>query len=402
LIWTVRLAAGFKNLPVVREATLEVKAGEFVAVIGPNASGKTTLLKTLASLLKPLTGVVYLDSTPLSRMRRNEIAKSIGVVLTEQPAPGRLKVFELVALGRYPHTGPLGRLSERDREETMRVLSDVGVSHLAGRLFSELSDGQKQKVLIARALAQNPRVLMLDEPVTFLDPRARVEVLLTLRKICRERRVAVIASLHEIELALRLADRLIVVANGSVESYAPPEEFVEQGGPRALYGMSDGSCFNPDLMSIELRSLPSRGPVFVVAGGGTGAPLYRMLSRQEYQIITGVLHKGDIDYSVASALGATVIWEEPFTPIRPQTIEEALEKARTAFAAIYTSPPIGPTNSANQRLAGLLALRGIPLIVLGKGQVEGAWSRIRTLGEVSQALEELENAILERERVVEP
>lgn len=390
MIRALGLASGYGPRPVVRDVNLAVRPGEFVAVIGPNASGKTTLLKTLASLLRPLGGVVYLDGRPLTELKQREIARRVGVVLTESVKPGRLTVFELVALGRYPYTGPLGRLSENDRGEVMRALRDVGVEHLCNEVFSKLSDGQRQKVMIARALAQDPRVLILDEPVTFLDPKARVDILLSLRRICRERHIAVLASLHEIELALRLADRLLVVHDGFVDSFDSPEEFVAKDGPEALYGLEGDATFSAVHMAMELRHHRSRQPVFVIAGAGTGALVYRMLSRLGYPIITGVLHRGDIDYSVASLLRARVVSEEPFRPVSREAFEEAQEAAGESFAAIYTSPPLGPMNSANQILAKLLASCGVPLIVYGGGAVDGAWRRASTLSEVASALEELE------------
>jgi len=377
VIGAVNLSAGYGGTQVLSGVNLSVGAGEFVAVIGPNASGKTTLLKTLASLLKPLSGVVYLDGTMVSKLRARQIARLIGVVLTEQLRPTQLTVFEVVALGRYPYTNPLNTLSETDSREVLRALADVGIEHLAARRFYELSDGQRQKVMIARALAQEPRVLILDEPVTYLDPRARVEVLLTLKRLSKERGVAVIASLHEVELALRVADRLIIVSGGRVALYDSPEEFVARDGPELLYGLGGETAFSPELMSIEFRPPNNGGPrIFVVAGGGSGSLVYRMLARLGYRLSTGVLHAGDIDYYLASLLGGRVISEKAFHPISPEKMQQALSEARDCQAAIYTSPPIGPLNSENRILAEEIARQGPPLIVFGNAVIEGAIARV--------------------------
>lgn len=381
---------GYGGRPVVTDVSLSVRGGEFAAVIGPNAGGKTTLLKTLASLLKPLSGVVYLDGVEMAKMSMGEVAKLVGVVLTEQPRHLQLTVYETVALGRYPHTGHLNRLSEKDRREIMRALREVGIGDLAERRLGELSDGQRQKVMLARALAQEPKILLLDEPVTFLDPKARVEILKTVKRICRERGIAAVASLHEVELALRMADRLIVVSHGRVEMFDSPEDFVARGGPLILYGLESDITFSSELMSLEFTAASNGGPrVFVVAGGGSGALVYRMLARLGYRFSTGVLHRGDIDFEVANLLGGQVIGEEAFHPIRPETVEQALEEAQSCSAAIYTSPPIGPLNSANLLLAEEIMFKGVPLVVLGGGEVRGAWSRVWSLNELSLVLREL-------------
>jgi iron complex transport system permease protein len=240
LIRAEDVAAEYRGQPVLEDVGLYIRDGEFTAVVGPNASGKTTLLKTLAGLLKPLKGVVYVDGRRVSEMDVGELARSVGVVLTENVRPGLLTVQEVVALGRYPYTGLTGRLRPVDRAEVLAALGDVGIQHLADKPYNILSDGQRQKVMVARALAQKPQALILDEPVTYLDPKARVELLLTLRRICRQRKIAVIASLHEIELALRVADRLLVVAAGRVKAYGSPEEFVEDGGPRGALRVRGG------------------------------------------------------------------------------------------------------------------------------------------------------------------
>ncbi|MEM0481926.1 MAG: ABC transporter ATP-binding protein [Nitrososphaerota archaeon] len=398
MIEAINLSAGYGGRSVIAGVNLSVGGGEFVAVIGPNAAGKTSLLKTLAHLMKPLGGVVYVDGAAASRMSAREIARLVGAVLTEQLRPTQLTVFEVVSLGRYPYTNSLHTLTERDRREVWRALADTSVTHLADRRLSELSDGQRQKVMIARALAQEPRVLILDEPVTYLDPKARVEILLTIKRIAKERGIAVIASLHEVELALRMADRLLIVSGGKVMLYDSPEEFVALGGPTHLYELDGGSTFSPEFMSVEFRPGAGDKPrLFVVAGGGSGSLVYRMLARLGYQFSTGVLHKGDIDYCVAALLGGEVIAEHAFHPISPENIHRAIEEARECAAVIYTSPPIGPLNSENQILAETIALQGIPLIVLGTAEIRGAAVRVESVAELSKSIE----TVLENSRAVE-
>ncbi len=384
------VAAGYRGQPVLEDVALHIRDGEFTAVIGPNASGKTTLLKTLAGLLKPLTGVVYVDGRRVSEMDVGELARSVGVVLTENVRPGLLTVQEVVALGRYPYTGLTGRLKAGDRAEVLAALGDVGIQHLADKPYNVLSDGQRQKVMVARALAQKPKVLILDEPVTYLDPKARVELLLKLRRICRQRKIAVIASLHEIELALRVADRLLVVAAGHVRAYGSPEEFVEEGGPVELYEFGEDAGFLAETLTVEVRPQPSEGfKVFVIAGAGRGAPVYRMLARLNTPFATGVLHEGDLDYYVAKSLGGEVIAEKAFHQISLEKLEQALTTASRADAVIYVSHPAGPINAANTALAEKLIEKGVLTIVYGDAAVKGCWAKVGRLGELADILKQV-------------
>jgi iron complex transport system ATP-binding protein len=387
------VSAGYRGQRVVEDVMLHIEAGEFTAVIGPNASGKTTLLKTLAGLLKPLDGVVYIDGRRVPDMDVGELARSVGVVLTGDVRPGLLTVSDVVALGRYPYSGVMGRLKPADKAEVMSALEDVGIPHLADKPYNTLSDGQRQKVMIARALAQKPKALLLDEPVTYLDPRARVETLLTLRRICRQRRIAVVASLHEVELALRLADRLLVVSAGHVDVYSSPEEFIEVGCPEELYEFKDDAGFCGETLTVEVRVKdPADFKVFVIAGAGRGAPVYRMLTRLNITFATGVLHEGDLDYVVAKSLSGDVIAEKAFHIIRPEKLEQAVVKAADADAVIYVSHPVGLVNAANTVLAEKLVVMGLPTIEYGDAGLKGCWRRVGSLKELADFLKQLEQS----------
>lgn len=386
-----RVSLGYRGRPVVEDVSLQVGEGEFTAVIGPNASGKTTFLKTLVGLLKPLAGTVYLDCRRVSEMDVGELARSAGVVLTGDVRPGLLTVSEVVALGRYPYTGLTGSLRPEDREEVYAALRDVGIQHLADIPYNILSDGQKQKAMVARALAQKPKALILDEPITYLDPRARVELLLTLRRICRQRGIAVVASLHEVELALRIADRLLVVAAGRVKAYDSPEEFVEEGGPLELYEFGEDAGFSAETLTVEAKTKNQTGfKVFIIAGAGRGAPVYRMLTRLDIPFTTGILHEGDLDYHIAKTLGGEIIAEKAFHPIGPEKLEQALSKAAETDATIYVTHPVGPLNAANTVLAERLTSMGLPTVVYGDASVRRCWVRVWRLRELAAVLKQFE------------
>jgi len=352
MLRTENLDVGYGMKIILSGVEIWIKRGELTAVLGPNASGKSTLLKTLARLLKPIRGTVLLDSLDLKRYNRKTLARKLGVVLTEPINPRMMRVSDIVALGRYAYTDIFGRLTEYDREVVEDALSIVGADYLADRLFSELSDGEKQKVMIARALAQEPSTLILDEPTTHLDAKNRVEILLLLKKIAKERNIAVVASLHDVELALRIADRLVIVWRNSVRFYENPEEFVDGNTVEQLYGIGDRVRFNTLTYSLEVVNKSSRvnACVFVIAGAGTGARAYRTLSRMGCSIKTGILHRNDIDYLIADRLDIEIVAEEPYTPISHKAYQRAIEAITKSDIIIYTFPPIGPENQLNLNL----------------------------------------------------
>ncbi len=237
------LVAGHRDgrtpIPVVGPVDLDVHDGRFVAVLGPNGAGKTTLLRALAGVSEPLEGVVSIGGTPLRRLGRDDRARTIAVVLTDHPDVGLLDVADVVGIGRHPHTGWSGRLTAHDRAVVADALAAVGASDLAGRQLGRLSDGQRQRVWIARALAQEPQVLLLDEPTAFLDLPGRVETVALLRRLAVERDLAVVASVHDLDLALRIADRVwLIDAQGRLTAGAP-EDLALTGAIDEAFGRDD-------------------------------------------------------------------------------------------------------------------------------------------------------------------
>lgn len=221
--------------PVVTGIAATALGGEVTALLGPNGAGKSTLLRSVAGLQPALGGqVLWVDrdvrAHDLLRMAPRQRARRIAVVLTERVDAGLLTGREVVELGRHPHLGLLGRLSEPDHLMIDRVLADLHADDLAGRRFTELSDGQRQRLLLARALVAEPDLLVLDEPSAFLDVGARVDLMALLARIARERMIPVLMSTHEVELALRLADRLwLIHGSGTGPDAGPPEAGMRAG-----------------------------------------------------------------------------------------------------------------------------------------------------------------------------
>ena len=217
------------RMVVAADLDVELLEGELVCLLGPNGAGKSTLMRTLAGLQKPLAGAVLLEGRDLHGLTERDRARLLGLVLTERVDVGNLSAAALVGLGRYPYTGWDGRLAAEDEAVVRWALDAVGAGGLAERSVGELSDGERQKVMIARALAQEPAVLLLDEPTAFLDLPRRVEIVQLLRRLASDSERAVLLSTHDLDLALRCADRLwLLPPDGPLQTGAP-EDLVLSG-----------------------------------------------------------------------------------------------------------------------------------------------------------------------------
>lgn len=220
---------------IAENLNASLKDGELVCLLGPNGAGKSTLMRTVAGMQPPLAGEVRLENQNIHRFAARDLAKRLSVVLTERVTIGTLTAYALVALGRYPHTNWAGTLTERDHHIIADALRLVGAADLANRSVSELSDGERQKVMVARALAQEPQVLILDEITAFLDLPRRVDIMRLLGEMTKKTGKAVLLSTHDLDLALRSADRLWLLSkNGRFETGAP-EDLVLSGAFETVF-----------------------------------------------------------------------------------------------------------------------------------------------------------------------
>ncbi|MBQ4079361.1 MAG: ATP-binding cassette domain-containing protein, partial [Thermoguttaceae bacterium] len=255
------LAVGYGKTPLISEICLRVRSGEIVAVVGPNGAGKTTLLKTVAGLLEPQGGAVFLDSQDFKTVRPSERARRIAVMTTARAAAEFATCRDVVSVGRYQFTGVMGRLSAADRDAVDEALQTVGAQELSDAEFDKLSDGQKQRVLLARALAQEPGVLILDEPTGFLDVGYKLEFIATLKRLARDKKIGVLMTTHEIELARAAADSAVCVsADRRIDRVGPARdvltnEYVETlfNIPRGEFGKTYGE-YAPSRGSEPARS----------------------------------------------------------------------------------------------------------------------------------------------------
>ena len=235
---TKALAIGYGKAALARDIALGAAKGQVLALIGPNGAGKSTLLKTLAGQLAPLGGAVLLDGQELARIPGNTRAQKLALMLPHTRRTELTTCFEFAAAGRIPYTGRLGILSAEDKKQVQNALELVGAAHLADRDFNCVSDGQRQRILLARAVCQQPQVLLLDEPTSFLDIKGKIELLTILQKLAHEQQLAVIVTLHELDMAQKIADAVVCVSPQGVSGVLTPQEAFAPENIQTLYRLS--------------------------------------------------------------------------------------------------------------------------------------------------------------------
>ena len=235
---TKDLAIGYGKAPLAEAIAVGVPRGKILTLIGPNGAGKSTLLKTLAGQLAPVGGTVLLDEQDLTSYTGNARAQKLALMLPHTRRTELTTCFEFAAAGRIPYTGRLGILSDADRQQVHAALELVGAEHLADRDFNCISDGQRQRILLARAICQQPEIILLDEPTSFLDIKGKIELLTILQKLAHTQNLAVIVSLHELDMAQKISDAVVCVSPGSVSGVLTPEQAFAPENIRTLYRLS--------------------------------------------------------------------------------------------------------------------------------------------------------------------
>ena len=359
-----KLAVGYNGKAIIKDICIDIGKGEIVTLIGPNGAGKSTILKSITRQLSLISGKVWYGEKNLHKMTAKEVSTKMAVVLTERLKAELMTCYDIVASGRYPYTGKLGLLTEEDERMVDEAMAAVNATEFGPKDFNAISDGQKQRVLLARAICQDPEIIILDEPTSFLDVRYKLELLSILRNMAKKKGITVIMSLHEIDLAEKISDKIICVKGDHIYRYGTPEEVFEEEMIRDLYSIDNG-FFDPLLGSIELpaptgdtagnaeeNTTAAEPKVFVISSGGSGIPIYRRLQKQNIPFIAGVLSENDIDYQLARLLAAEVITTPAFEPISEEAFAKASEAVEKCERVIVTEFPIG---AANGRINELIA-----------------------------------------------
>lgn len=301
--------AAARRAPLVVAAGVSVtlRAGELACLIGPNGAGKSTLMRTLAGMQPALGGRVLLGGDDVATLDVRTLARRLSVVLTERVDAGNLSAYGLVALGRHPYTDWTGHLRPHDEQIVRWAIETVGARSLAARPVGELSDGERQKIMIARALAQEPLVMLLDEPTAYLDLPNRVEVMRVLRHLSRTTGRAILLSTHDLDLALRRADTIWLMPGAGPLTVGAPEDLVLSGAFEAAF-RGDGVAFDPQSGAFKILT-PETGTVHLDGGGLAALWTRRALEREGFRVVDGDTADAaaDAPHPVPTGIRVTVI-----------------------------------------------------------------------------------------------
>ena len=365
--------------PVLTQFSLDVRPGVFLGIVGPNGSGKSTLVRALSRALRPSAGTVLLDESDLyAGLSAREAARAIGVVPQDTLVSLDFSVREVVRMGRAPHLPRRPFASETAEDERIvdEALRAARVEGLADRAVPTLSGGERQRVLFARALAQQPEVILLDEPTAHLDLRHQTETLTLARDLAHTGGKAVLAVLHDINLASAYCDALVLLHEGRIIAQGPPEEVVTAENLQDVYGARVWVRRHPASgrpLVLNLPELPDAADdvavpralrVHVICGGGTGTRLLLALHGRGYAVTVAGLNEGDTDAEAAQMLGIPFACEASFSLLSPDVLREAAHLAQSADVVVVSKVPFGRANLANLDAALALRRAGKPVVCL--------------------------------------
>ncbi len=348
-IQTKNLVVGYGKKPLISDVQLQVEPGKVVTLIGPNGSGKSTILKSITQQLEALGGTICIHGQDMKQMKEAEVAKKLSMVMTERLRPELMSCREVVATGRYPYTGKLGILSREDWEIVDQAMKLVKADETAEKDFLQISDGQKQRVMLARAICQETDILVLDEPTSYLDMRYKLEILNSIRELVREKNIAVIMSLHELDLAMKVSDVIVCVEGDAIGKIGSPEYVFKDSYIQRLYGV-EAESFNPQTGELFFRGKKGIPEVFVIGGGGSALLTYQSLVKKGISFVAGILSENDLEYSAARAMATEVISVKAFYPITTEDIRKAKQWIDACEKCICSLKEFGPLNEGNKEL----------------------------------------------------
>ena len=385
----------YGSIKILENVSLSVKEGDFVGIIGPNGSGKTTLLKSISRTLKPHKGTILLDDKDIYSLKSVDVAKQMAVVPQDNTISFSFTALEVVLMGRSPHLSRFQMETENDMAIARKAMDLTNTWHLAERPVNELSGGERQRVIIARALAQKPKILLLDEPLTYLDIVNQLEIMDLVKSLCVKEGIIVMTAIHDLNLAARYCSTAILLKNRKIFSAGSIEEVLTSENIKSVFRVD--AIVKKNLVTNSLYVIPLSPPKFsplkncaihLICGAGTGTALMKILLEEGYGVTAGVLNVLDTDFETAEFLNIPVTSEAPFSPITEKTRKANLAMISKAGTVVVTSVPFGHGNLQNLEAAKEALKKGIPLFVIDEVPIE---SRDFTKGQATALFGDLKN-----------
>ncbi len=359
------LSFGYGDQSILKKLNVMIGHRTFLSIIGPNGSGKTTLLKNIARNLTPNQGSIFIDEKKLTTYSTADLAKDMAVVHQNPDAGVDFTVYDVVMMGRHPYISRFKRETDQDVSIVEQALKATNIFHLQERFIDEISGGEKQRVMIAKALAQEPQILLLDEPTSFLDIHHQIEILDLLKKLNVEKSITVIAVIHDLNLAARYSDEVMLMHEGKVLALGTTDKVMTTERLQRAYDMNMiidrnvyTGCLQISPISVTKKNRVTRISVHVIGGGGIAKEVLQRCYRENIHLSLGVVNKGDSDAELGKKLNVEIVEEEPFCDITDDVLEKACLLADNAHYVILTSIPIGRGNLRNLLLAKSQLIKG--------------------------------------------
>jgi iron complex transport system ATP-binding protein len=367
----------YGSVKVLENVSLSLKGGDFVGILGPNGSGKTTLLKSISRTLKPHKGTVLLNEADIYSLKSVDVAKQLAVVPQDTSIGFNFAALDIVLMGRNPHMKRFQLENEKDMAVARKVMNLTNIWHLAERPINELSGGEKQRVIIARALAQEPKILLLDEPLTHLDIVNQLEIMDLVKDLCVKEKLIILAVFHDFNLAARYCNASIMLKNGKIFSAGSLTEVLTSKNLKSVFNVDaivtkhlvTNSVFVVPL-SPQKSPPPKKCSIHLICGAGTGTALMKILLDEGYNVTAGVLNVLDTDFETAEFLKIPVTTEAPFSSITEKAHNSNLAMINEASTVVLTSVPFGYGNLQNLEAAIAALKRGIPTFVIEEVPIE--------------------------------
>ncbi|MGQ9472767.1 MAG: ABC transporter ATP-binding protein [Candidatus Caldatribacteriaceae bacterium] len=362
-LWVDAIQFSYEENKVLQGVGFHLEKGAFLGIIGPNGSGKSTLLQLLAGVLPLSKGEISLDGKSVRACSCMEWARKVAIVFQEIPSHLHLPCFEVVAMGRFPHLDRWHGEQEKDTQIVQWAMEITHTLSFAERYFSELSGGEKQRVMLARALAQEPKILLLDEPTSHLDILHQLEVMKILEDL-REKGMTIVGVFHDVNVVSQFCLQVLLLKKGSVLGFGTVEEVLTKENIIELLEVeflesTHPLSSRPFFIPLKSRRKPSKElSVHLICGGGRGIPFMKRLLEEGFNMSVGIVNQLDSDEEYATWFRLPVAREVPFSPFGPKAFQEAQELAEKAHFVLVIPTFWGQGNLPNLDLALLLLQRG--------------------------------------------
>jgi iron complex transport system ATP-binding protein len=361
----------------LEDVSLKVKEGDFVGILGPNGSGKTTLLKSISRTLKPHRGTILLNESDIYSLKSVEVAKQLAVVPQDSNIGFSFAALDVVLMGRNPHMTRFQMESGKDMAIARKAMMLTNTWQFAERPINELSGGEKQRVIIARALAQEPKILLLDEPLTHLDIINQLEIMDLVKELCVKEKLIVLAVFHDLNLAARYCTSAVMLKKGKIFSAGSIAEVLTSENIKGVFNVDAIVQRHLVTNSVFVIPLSPQKPaqsrkcaVHLICGAGTGTALMKVLLDEGYSVTAGVLNVLDTDFETAQFLKIPVTTEAPFSPITEKAHKANLDMISKASIVVLTSVPFGYGNFQNLEAAEEAVSKEVPTFVIEEVPIE--------------------------------